>query len=341
MLPLSTEFSTESLVRFYQVAGEDTTDHCHQVLDGLQLEQKTISPKYFYDERGSELFDQITRLPEYYPTRTEQAILELFGAEIAQALDSETLLIEPGSGGCQKVRELLQHRFPAAYAPIEISGDYLKKAVSRLSREYPDMDIHAICADFTTLNRLPGELDGEKRVAFFPGSTIGNFEPEKAAGLLRNFAELVGDDGALLLGVDTLKDADVLHAAYNDAQGITAEFNLNMLDHLNRLIGAEFDRRYFHHEAFFNETSERIEMHLRCDRAHSVKVGSRTVDFQQGETIHTENSYKYSPERLDQLVSRAGFERQQSWFDDDQQFGFHLLKRVTSIAGQDELSGRS
>ncbi len=295
------------------------------ILSGLKADNKTINPKWFYDERGSQLFDQITRLPEYYPTRTEVDILKRHCAEISDYCGTGCIFIEPGSGSSEKVRLLLNTLKPAVYVPVDISADFLEQSALALGTEYPWLDIHAVCADFNADWGFVDALPAGKRVVFYPGSTIGNLEPTDAIRFLTEVRELVGDDGGALVGVDTHKSSAVLNAAYNDSEGLTADFNLNILRHLNRVMDAEFDEASFSHRAFYNTDRQRIEMHLVSGTAQRVKCNGSYVDFVDGESIHTENSYKYTLQGFTQLAAEAGLKVQQSWTDAEELFSVHYL----------------
>ncbi|MDX1457854.1 MAG: L-histidine N(alpha)-methyltransferase [Marinobacter sp.] len=303
-------------------------DQRGEILSGLLATQKTVSPKYFYDEAGSRLFDQITELQEYYVTRAERSILEQQGRAICAYLAKDTMLIEPGSGSSEKIKMLLQHHLPASYAPIEISEYYLERAARQLHRDFPELVVHAVCADFTSLDRMPESVPESPKAAFFPGSTIGNFEQGTALQLLKNLHCMLGQHGKLLIGVDLIKHPDMLHAAYNDRQGITARFNLNLLNHIGRILKCPFDTRRFRHLAFYNQDLHRIEMHLECQESHALEVDGQTLLFEKGETIHTENSYKYSVDGFEALANEAGFRRQQTWIDTDNNFSFHCLEAL-------------
>lgn len=300
-------------------------DASRELLLGLSQQQKTVNPKFFYDERGSRLFDQITRLPEYYPTRSELAILQQYREQIAQYCGAGCVIIEPGSGSSEKVRLLLDALKPAAYVPLDISADFLQQAAMRLGGEFADTQIHAICADFAHNWSLPGDLPEGKRVVFYPGSTIGNLEPQDALGFLKRMRQWVADDGGLLIGVDLHKSPERLNAAYNDAAGITADFNLNLLANLNTILDSDFRAQQFAHRAFYDEDQQRIEMHLVSLQDQQVRCQGRCFEFQQGETIHTECSYKYTVAGFTEMAAAAGFALQRSWFDDDQLFSVHYL----------------
>jgi dimethylhistidine N-methyltransferase len=261
-----------------------------ELLAGLNQSQKKINPKFFYDARGSELFEQITQLQEYYPTRSERSILATNATEIAQYCGDDCVLIEPGSGSSEKVRLLLEAMRPAVYMPLDISSEFLCQSAIKLGREFPWLRIHAICADFSDQWQERTELPAGRRVVFYPGSTIGNLEPQRAHQFLSGLCHLVGDDGGVLIGVDLHKSEQLLTAAYNDEQGVTAEFNLNVLNSVNKLTDAEFRHEDFSHHAFYNEDLRRIEMHLVSKASKTVKINGSSIDFQKGETLHTENS---------------------------------------------------
>ncbi len=296
-----------------------------EVLAGLALPQKRLSPKYFYDAEGSRLFDAICELPEYYPTRTEIGILRHHGAEMAARLGRNALLIELGSGSSLKIRTLLEALRPAVYMPVDISGEHLLRSAQDLAAAFPDLVIHAVCADYSTAFVLPLDHHEHPRVAFFPGSSVGNFEPPAAARFLERVGQVLGPGGRLLIGVDLVKDIRRLTAAYNDADGVTAAFNLNLLARINRELGADFDLDAFRHDAFFNVELSRIEMHLVSTRAQRVQVAGQRFDFAEGESIHTECSYKYSIDGFHALAAEAGFTAEQVWTDADDLFSVHCL----------------
>lgn len=306
----------------------DLSHSREEILAGLQTTQKTVNPKWFYDEYGSQLFDQITRLPEYYPTRTEVAILTENREQISARCGHGCLFIEPGSGSSEKVRILLDTLQPAAYVPMDISADFLQSAALELGGEYPWLDIYAVCADFNQGWSFLDALPAGKRVVFYPGSTIGNLEPKLAAEFLIRVRDMMGENGGALVGVDTHKSTDRLNAAYNDSQGITAKFNLNVLRRLNEVMDAEFEEDSFSHHAFYNTEVRRIEMHLVSEREQSVRCNGGTVEFALGETLHTESSYKYTPQSFAALVEAAGLKLVQSWMDVDELFSVHYLERA-------------
>lgn len=299
------------------------------VLRGLALPAKNIPSLYFYDQRGSELFDAITTLPEYYPTRTEIAILEAHGAEMAAALGPGVRLIELGSGSAQKTELLLAHlESPAAYVPVEISREHLLASAARIAADFPGLEVLPVTADFTEPFELPEPRHGTVRrnVAFFPGSTIGNFPRPMAADLLRATRREVGAGGAMLIGVDLVKDRATLERAYNDAAGVTAAFNLNLLVRLNRELGADFDPGAFRHEAVWDEAAGRIEMRLVSTRAQTVRLAGQSFAFAAGEVLVTEYSHKYSLEAFGALAAANGFTVARVWTDPDRLFSVQLLE---------------
>ena len=293
-------------------------------MEGLSATPKTIPPKFFYDEKGSQLFEAITRLPEYYPTNTEIGIFRAHADDMAERIGPGCTLIEFGSGNSEKIRTFLDAIAPAIYAPLDISADFLQSAARELHEERPQLQVNACVVDYTRRVELPFDPVG-RRVAFFPGSSIGNFAPAGAAEFLQRARALVGDDGALLLGVDLKKDREVLHSAYNDSAGVTAEFNLNVLSHLNDLVGTDFDVSAFRHMAFYNETLGRIEMHLESTRDQTVRLGEWSVDIARGERIHTENSHKFDHAQVLAEASKAGFAKHVVWRDPKSWFGVYLL----------------
>jgi dimethylhistidine N-methyltransferase len=297
------------------------------VLAGLSRFPKEIPCKYFYDERGSALFDRICELPEYYPTRTEIAIMRRHAGAMADALGPNCLLVEYGSGSSVKTPILLEQMHnTAGYVPVDISREHLYSSANVLSRRFPELEIVPVWADFTEPFELPHtSRTAQRRVVYFPGSTIGNFTPDEAVNLMNGIARLVGVDGALLIGVDLRKPSPMVEPAYNDAAGVTAAFNLNVLVRINREVGADFDLQSFEHRAFFNETESRIEMHLVSKKRHVVRIGGRAILCGAGESICTEYSYKYCPDYFAHLARQAGFKVQQVWFDDDRLFSVQLL----------------
>lgn len=308
-------------------------DFLREVIHGLGRHPRRIGPKFFYDEHGSRLFDTICRTPEYYPTRTEIGILERHVDDIARHIGKRCVLIEPGSGNSRKVRILLDRLKPRAYLPVDISKNYLRSTAEHVAAEYPWLAVHAVCADYTAPLTLPACPPDVQRLVFFPGSTIGNFDPVPATAFLRNMVELAGPSGGLLIGVDLKKDPAVLHAAYNDAQGITAAFNLNLLTRINRELDADFDLARFQHRAFYSTGLGRIEMHLVSDDAQQVRVGERHFDFARDESIHTENSYKYSVDEFQALARHSGWTPVAVWTDPARLFSVHYLQAEPAVAG--------
>lgn len=288
-----------------------------EILAGLARQQKHISPKYFYDERGSELFDQICDLPEYYLTRTELGIMQAHVPEMAQLVGPQASVIEFGSGASVKIRLLLDHLIrPAAYVPVDISVDYLDKTAQELAADYPKIEILPIYADFTQPFDLPSpKIMPRKNVVYFPGSTIGNFTIPEANSLLRVMRQEARAGGALLIGVDLKKDRKIIEAAYNDSRGITAEFNLNVLRRLNRELDADFNLDSFAHSAVYDDINGRIEMRLVSRRAQRVTVAGRAVNFLKGEYVITEYSHKYGLEEFAEMAGKAGFQRERVWLD--------------------------
>ncbi len=312
-----------SSVHFYDRSVE-IDDHGNEILSGLMERPRTLSPKFFYDEKGSELFTEITRQPEYYLTRVETSLLRKHVDEISDLIGDDFILIEYGSGSSEKIRILLDSLRPAIYAPLDISGEYLAQAAKALGQEFPWLEVHATCVDFTGEFELP--FDSEKRrVSFFPGSSIGNFERHEAQAFLTRIRNLVGDNGGLLLGVDMKKDVAVLNDAYNDEKGVTAAFNLNILTHLNREYGADFDVEYFRHEAAYNEQEGCIQMFLVSEKDQKVSLNGQIIEFHAEERIHTENSHKYTVSEVEDMARKAGFGKINTWQDDDGLFGVFYL----------------
>jgi len=315
-----------ALARTVPVLRPETSDFAQDVLAGLAADPKRVPAKYFYDERGSTLFEAITALPEYYPTRTELGILGTRAAEIAQLIPKGAALIEFGSGSTQKARILLaEAKALAAYVPVDISAEFLGEEAARLKRDLPHLDVLPVSADFTKPFDLPEQIRSRPRVGFFPGSTIGNFEPHEAAQFMRHVARLLGPGATLIIGVDLIKDFAVLKAAYNDAAGVTAAFNLNLLRRINRELKANFDLSRFRHYAFYNREQRRIEMHLASSVAQKVRVRGKTFDFRRGETIHTENSYKYTIDSFRALAAGTDWSPAAVWTDPARHFSVHAL----------------
>ena len=298
------------------------------IMDGLLADKPYISPKYFYDEAGSKLFEKICETDEYYPTRTEVNILRDNIQDIVKKAGEDCLLIEPGSGDSYKVRLLLEALKPIAYLPIDISQHYLQDEAKKLAAEFTWLNVHAICADFTQKLQFPYSVKTRNKVAFFPGSTIGNFLPDQAVSVLQEIKMMVGEKGGMLIGVDLLKDTATLNAAYNDKQGYTAQFNKNLLVRINRELGANFKIDQFVHKSFFNEEKSRIEMHLLSLQDQQVNIKDRVIDFNQGQTILTEYSHKYSIQQFKVLAEQAGFILEKTWLDENKLFSVHYLKVV-------------
>ncbi len=311
-----------------------TDDVARAVLAGLSQPQKTLPCFLFYDARGSELFEEITRLPEYYPTRTETGILEAKIGDIARRAQPGGVLVEFGSGSSRKT-EILLRALPelSAYAPVDVSQSALDEACERLARGFPALRVIPTLGDFATPLELPREIATRPRLGFFPGSTIGNFAPSEACDLLSHMAQTLGPQSRLIIGVDLRKDVSILGAAYNDAAGVTAEFNANILVRLNREMEANFNLDRFAHEAVFNTAESRIEMHLVSLEAQRVSVLGRSFDFSPGESIHTENSYKYTIPQFKALARRAGFIPQRVWTDRDHLFSVHELAATPDWPG--------
>ncbi len=297
-----------------------------EVLRGLAAKPKVIPPKFFYDKRGSELFDAICELPEYYPTRTEVAILRDYAGSIARRAGQQCLLVELGSGASKKVRLLLEALRPSAYMGIDISKDFLLESTRKLAADYPWLEVHAACADYSQSLELPHCPSNLPKLAFFPGSSIGNFDPQEALLFLERLKLLLDPDGALLIGVDMKKDPQILEAAYNDAQGVTAAFNLNVLKRIQRELDTDLDPAAFRHDAFYNDDAGRVEMHLVSRREQQVRVDGKRFSFDQGESIHTESSYKYTVAEFHELARGAGYEAEEVWTDPRQFFSVHYLR---------------
>lgn len=298
------------------------------VLTGLAGTPKSLPSKYFYDDTGSRIFEEITRLPEYYPTRTETAIMRTYSAQIAQAIGERALLIEYGSGSSEKTRILLTAApMLAGYVPVDISGAYLDQVAARLRTDYPGLPVHPVAADFTRGFALPAGLaDVRRRVVYFPGSTIGNFTRDEAVALLRRMGQQAGAGGGVLIGADRVKPVDRLVAAYNDSAGVTARFNLNLLARLNTELGADFDLSGFRHQALFNAREARIEMYLFSLRDQTVRVGGQRFAFAPDEPLLTEYSHKYTASSFAQLAADAGLQTVHAWCDADDQFSVQYLE---------------
>ncbi|MBT3331330.1 MAG: L-histidine N(alpha)-methyltransferase [Rhodospirillaceae bacterium] len=300
-----------------------------QALAGLGATPKTLPSKFFYDERGSKLFERICEVPEYYVTRVETALLGDIAGQAAEMIGADACIIEYGTGSSEKIALLLAALDrPAAFVGVDISSVALRGVAETLAGNFPDLAVHAVCADFTQPFTLPAMSGQGRRVVFFPGSSLGNFNPEQSVDFIANAARLIGPGGGMLFGIDLKKDAAILDAAYDDAAGVTAEFNLNLLRRLNRECGADFDLDAFSHRAFYNANAGRVEMHLVSRRAQSITLGAQTITFAEGETIHTENSYKYSVPEFQDLARRAGCEPMRAWTDANSLFSLHYLSVI-------------
>jgi dimethylhistidine N-methyltransferase len=313
---------------FYDLApGEESFRDA--VLAGLDRQPRSLPCKFFYDTRGSELFEEITKVPEYYLTRTELAILEEYADDIATQIGPHARLIELGSGASRKVRILLQAmKEPAAYVPVDISREHLRDAAAQLAADFPELPVIAVCADYTRPFRLPAMPGPAGKLAgFFPGSTIGNFEPEAVVRFLRNCAELLGPGGEMLVGADLKKEPEILDSAYNDRAGKNAAFNMNMLERINRELGGDLDLDRFQHLAFYNEDERRMELYIQSLADQTATIAGRRFDFAKGERIHTENSYKYPAEEFHALAARAGFLPVQTWTDKNELFCVYYFRQ--------------
>jgi dimethylhistidine N-methyltransferase len=286
---------------------------------GLQAKPAHIAPKFFYDELGSKLFEAITLLDEYYPTRTEAYIMSRHLDEISAAVGDCDALVDLGAGNCAKASTLFESLQPKQYWALDISKTFLDAAIANLQKQFPQIAMVAQACDLSQAIQLP-DIAAQKKIFFYPGSSIGNFDPKEAHLFLQGVAQLLNGSGGLLIGVDLVKNRDVLHRAYNDSLGITAAFNCNVLLHINRLIGTNFCLEDWEHDAFFNEQASRIEMHLRAKRDVQVIWGGHLAEFSKGETIHTENSYKYTQAGFQDLLKKAGFQKVVSWTDQNQHF---------------------
>lgn len=291
-----------------------------EISAGLLASAAHASPKYLYDNLGSRLFEAICALPEYYPTRTEAAIFDDCGADIARDIGAGAALIDLGAGNCAKAARLFPLLRPAQYVPVDISADFLEESVTRLQQRFAHIDMLPLGLDFSRGFALPDAVQTQRRVFFYPGSSIGNFSPEQAIDFLRGLRANAGANGALLIGVDLVKDSALLDAAYDDAIGVTAAFNLNLLRHLNHLVGADFEVRDWQHRAFFNASAQRIEMHLEARSPVTVRWQEHERHFAAGERIHTEDSYKYTRQSFVSLLEQAGFATNRVWTDADNWF---------------------
>lgn len=317
--------------RLQQPEEQDDADNANfaaDVLRGLSAMPKRVPAKYFYDDAGSLLFEKITDLPEYYPTRCEMGILRERAGEICKLIPDGAALIEFGAGANKKARILLRAAPQLGiYVPVDICGEMIEREAAELHPDFPRLKVLPVTADFMQPFDLPTEAKrAPARVGFFPGSTIGNFEPHEAAAFLRNAAQILGEDAILIVGVDLIKPAEVLKAAYNDAAGVTAKFNLNLLKRINRELAGTFKLDCFEHHAFYNRERNRVEMHLASRKRQKVKVAGETIDFRAGETIHTENSYKYSLESLAALARGVSWQPLAGWTDADKYFSIQAFK---------------
>lgn len=331
--PASSTSSARKGLRFFddQPVAEDILT---EVIAGLSQPQKVLPAKYFYDEQGSKLFEAITQLPEYYPTRVEINLLRQHRDAIAQLLKDDVWLLEYGSGASLKIRLLLQAIKPNCYVPMDISKDFLLASAESLMEDYPWLNVYAACVDYSQPVRLPADMiTSAQKLGFFPGSSIGNFSPQEAQIFLQGVRNTLGKDGAMLIGIDLQKDKQVLEAAYNDCQGVTAAFNYNILHHINGVLGTQFNVDYFEHKAIYSEEKNRIEMHLISTMDQIIKISdasdsdsdSKNIIFKAGESIHTENSYKYSKQGFKDLVEGAGFEVRECWADEKNYFAMFYL----------------
>ena len=303
------------MAQFIQHAHQDQSAIRDELITGLLAPQASTSPKYLYDALGSRLFEAICELPEYYPTRTEASIFTQHAEQIAQSVGIGRTMIDLGAGNCAKAARLFPMLRPAHYVPVDISVDFLRDAVRSLQQRFPEIEMTALGVDFSAPFDLPNNVCAAQRFFFYPGSSIGNFTPAEACEFLHRLALQCGDDGGMLIGVDLIKDAAVLDAAYDDSLGVTAAFNLNLLHHLNQLLDANFDVRQWRHVGFYNAALCRVEMHLEARHATEVRWRGGKRAFAEGERIHTECSYKYTPDSFAALLNKAGFESKCVWTD--------------------------
>ncbi len=316
---------------FVQQYEENAQAVARELAAGLLASSAYLSPKFLYDQLGSVLFEAITHLPEYYPTRTEAAIMQTHLREIAASIGAGACLIDLGAGSCEKAARLFDALRPGHYVAVDISVDYLRETLLRLQQQWPELPMLGLGADFSQQLNLPDLVPRRKRVFFYPGSSIGNFSPDQAGALLRQLAAAAGKGGQLLIGIDLIKDTATLQAAYDDPLQVTAAFNRNLLLHINRLLDADFVLDDFEHVALFNQTESRIEMHLRARRELIVRwkaAGGGERRFASTESIHTENSYKYTPLTAKALLRASGFEVQHFWTDPQKWFGVFLAQAV-------------
>ncbi len=306
---------------------QPTLEDLHSaVVNGLKQSPKQLHPKFFYDEEGSRIFDQICNQPEYYVPDVERHIFETYVDEMLACLGQDCCIIEPGAGSCKKIRFILDRMQPAMYVPMDISAEHLSLSAQKLAEDYSHLLIHAVCVDHAKAFELPAQIPSHKRVFFYPGSSLGNFHPDEAIRFLQDLREKAGEDGSLLLGMDTKKPEDVLNRAYNDAAGVTAAFNLNLLKRIQTELDAEIDVDGFYHHAFYNAAQGRIEMHLFSHKEQTLRVNGDTFHFKAGESIHTENSYKYTADEFRALAWEAGWQGKKVWQDGRKYFSVHFLK---------------
>ena len=316
---------------FVDIQPKTQIEFYEAVLEGLSLSQKTISPKFFYDERGSEIFDKICDTPEYYVTRTEIALLNNIQEELYTLVEPESAVVEYGCGSSIKIKALLSALpQPSHYIAIDISKTHLISTAKEIASNYNNISVAAICADFMEPINWPERASFEslKRLAFFPGSTIGNLNPSEACQFLKHVRHLVGDEGSFLIGVDMKKDAEIFNRAYNDKEGHTADFNLNLLHRMKKELDADINISEFSHKAFYNEKLGRVEMHLISDTKQGIKINNLEFSFEKDESIHTECSYKYSVMEFSELAKKSGFSVLKNWSDKRNYFGIYLLKAI-------------
>jgi L-histidine Nalpha-methyltransferase len=316
-------YPTLASPRLIQLYHEDTQAIAQELTQGLLANAAHTSPKYLYDALGSRLFEAITELPEYYPTRTEAAIFAKYAPAMARAIGQGCTLIDLGAGNCEKAAKLFPAFSPAQYVPIDISVEFLRGAVETLQRQFPTLDMLGVGMDFSQSLDLPTEVRSQQRIFFYPGSSIGNFSPEEAQAFVQRLRTSGGAQG-LLIGVDLVKPKQILEPAYDDALGVTSAFNKNLLLHINQVLGTDFDLNDWQHVGLFNEDASRIEMHLQANRDLTVRWQQNERRFAKGERIHTENSYKYTPARFEALLREAGFTNTRHWTDEKGWFAvFH------------------
>lgn len=313
-----------SMIKFYDFHPHSDI-FFEEIKRGLSTKPMTLPPKLFYDAKGSKLFDDICHTPEYYLTRTENTIFQDHGKDIMKSISEYCQLIELGCGSCHKVRYLLPHFKHVIYMPMDISKQHLLQAVNKLSVDFPKVPIHAVCLDYSDAIKIPYQESDMHNVVFFPGSSISNFEPNEMQTFLKNIVKITQPHGGLLIGVDLIKDHTILNAAYNDSQGVTAQFNLNILERINHELGADFQLQNFQHHAFYNPKFHRIEMHLLSKKQQSVSIGKHRFHFSESESIHTENSYKFTIEGFQKLAMTSGFNNAKVWLDKDNLFSVHYF----------------